>query len=196
MLLRLFICISIALLAGCSSNYKHSEKPATNTTAKTDTQEYLDPALGVLVFTPVDAQFEHKPQEKSAYLTADAVRKAFAKHAKRAGTAYKCIDDECLKRLNPEKFGYYVKLKVLHWENQPNEWPSERDRIEIVIMVFDATSHKELAWSSFKGESSWPVIAIPRPQHLLTEPIAEFIATLYEEELEEPVEIKKPSRLI
>jgi len=163
--------ITISLLFGCASTYKHSELQAPS--AK------LDSSKGVLISIPEDGWYEKTQYQNSGSMTANAIRAVFLKKAKRADVTNECKENECLNNINTEKYGYYVKPIILHWEERATEWSGKPDRIKIQLVIYDAFTKEEIANSSYTGKSKWATFGGDHPQDLLPDPTNEYVSNLY-----------------
>lgn len=172
MIRKLLIVGTITLIAGCTSTYKHSELQAAN--------EKLDSSEGVLISVPEDGWYGNTQYKNSGRMTANAVRAAFSKHATLADIAKSCKREQCLQNIDTQKYGYFVKPVILHWEERATEWSGKPDRVEIQIVVYDTDTKDELANASYTGKSKWATFGGDHPQDLLPEPTNEYVKSLYE----------------
>jgi len=165
------VLVLISFITGCNSTYTQSElhTPTTN----------LDASLGVLISTPEDGWYGNTQYRNSGRMTANAIRAAFSKHTSNVTISRECHGDDCLDNIDVEKFGYYVKPEILHWEERNTEWSGKPDRIEIQMVVFDSATQEELANSSYTGKSKWLTFGGEHPQDLLSEPTNEYVGNLY-----------------
>ncbi len=167
----LFILIVAILLSGCATAYKHNElKPIAIK---------LDPSQGVLISTPEDGWYESTQYRNSGRMTVNAVKAAFAKFASVVDIEDSCHGDDCFNAINKEKYGYYVKPEILHWEERATEWSGKPDRIEIQLAIFNAATKEEIANSSYTGKSKWATLGGDHPQDLLPEPTNQYVSSLY-----------------
>ncbi|MCG9738043.1 DUF4823 domain-containing protein [Shewanella insulae] len=171
MIKTITLLTSALLLTACSSTYQHSALQAP--IAK------LDPAKGVLIAMPKDGWYGDKVYRNSGRMTANAVRSAFSKYTSRVSIAADCVGDDCLKQLDANQFGYFVKPIILHWEDRATEWSGISDTIEIQLIVIDARTKQEIANASYTGKSKWASFGGDHPQDLLPEPTNEFVSSLY-----------------
>lgn len=171
MIKRLLILSAILLITACNSTYRHSELQTLSTK--------LDPRQGVLVSIPEDGWYESQPYRNSGQMTANAVRAAFAKNARKVDLAKSCRDEECLENIDIEEYGYFVKPVILHWEERATEWSGKPDRIEIQLVVYDTATRQELANSSYTGKSKWATFGGDHPQDLLPDPTNAYVSSLY-----------------
>ncbi len=190
---KILLVLSLCLMAGCASTYKHSELQAPSGRshlALTFSSTYkhselqaplakLDFSKGVLISIPDDGMYDNAQYHNSGRMTANAVRAAFSKNAKRADVTQKCKEDKCLNNINTEKYGYYVKPVILHWEDRATEWSGKPDRIEIQLIIFDSFTKKELVNFSYTGKSKWATFGGDHPQDLLSDPTNESVRKLY-----------------
>ena len=159
------------LLAGCSSTYQHSEllKPEVK----------LDPAVGVIISVPADGRYGNKKYPGSGRMTSDAVRSAFSKRTVKVDVTTDCHGESCLNMLDKQRFGYYVKPEILHWEERNTEWSGKPDKIEIQLVIYDLGSQKPVASTNFSGESKLASFGGDHPQDLLPQPIQKYVDSLY-----------------
>ncbi|WP_084684845.1 DUF4823 domain-containing protein [Methylohalobius crimeensis] len=173
MIIRILILTTVMMVvSGCASTYRHSELQAP--VAK------LDSSLGVLISVPEDGWYENTQYRNSGRMAANAVRAAFSKNARKVDIAQDCRDEECLDGIDAEKYGYFVKPVILHWEERATEWSGKPDRIEIQIVIYDAVTKSEVANSSYTGKSKWATFGGDHPQDLLPEPTNEYVSNLYQ----------------
>lgn len=171
MIKKILLFTSILIVTGCTSTYRHSALQVP--TAK------LDSNLGVLISIPEDGWYESRQYRNSGQMTANAVRAAFAKNARRVDLARNCQDETCLENIDIEKYGYFVKPVILHWEDRATEWSGKPDRIEIQLVVYDAITREELANTSYTGKSQWATFGGDHPQDLLPKPTNAYVSSLY-----------------
>jgi hypothetical protein len=168
----IMIFLLAASCAGCSSTYRYISPTVVG--------GHLNPAMGVAVSTPPDAQFENTVYNRSGAMTADAVRSAFAGHSGNVDIVTNCQGLGCLGRIDVAKFGYYVQPEILHWEDRATEWSGKSDRLEVRLIVYSTASRKQLASGTFSGKSKWGTLGGDHPQDLLAEPTDKFVADLYQ----------------
>ncbi len=167
------LCLLIAILAtGCASTYRYNELQPVTTK--------LDGTQGVLISTPQDGLYGKTIYRNSGKMTANAVRAAFSKYASRVDVVNSCHGDSCLSGIDKEKYGYYVKPEILHWEGRIIAWLGKPDRIEIQLVIFDAATKRQLANSSYTGKSKRATFGGDNPQDLLPEPTNRYVSSLYQ----------------
>ena len=167
----LMTTVALLFLAGCTSTYRHSDLQVALVK--------LDPSIGVLISTPENGWYNNTQYQNSGRMTANAVRAAFAKNAKKTDLVSGCKDEECLNEIDIEKYGYFVKPVILSWEDRATEWSGKPDRIEIQIVIFDAVTKQEIANSTYTGKSKWATFGGDHPQDLLAEPTDTYVNGLY-----------------
>ncbi len=164
--------VLIALLAsGCASTYRHS--------INRELENKLNKEEGVLISIPNNGWYGNTEYAGSGRMTAYAIRSAFAKHTSVVDLTSDCHGIECLKSINAQKYGYYVKPEIFHWEDRATEWSGKPDRIEVQVIIYDTKTRKELANTSITGESKWGTFGGDHPQDLLAEPIKNYVNSLY-----------------
>ncbi|MCL1067426.1 DUF4823 domain-containing protein [Shewanella olleyana] len=167
------ICSAVALLiiTGCSSSYQQNELQTP--------EVKLDRNLGVLISTPEDGWYEQIDYPNSGRMTANAVRNAFAKNARKVTVTSDCKQQQCLEDIDTEMFGYYVQPIILHWEDRSTEWSGKSDKVEIQIITYDAKTKQEIGNSTYSGKSQWATFGGDHPQDLLAEPTNQYVESLY-----------------
>ncbi len=168
---KMLFLLIVILATGCASSYKYNElKPVATK---------LDGTQGVLISTPQDGWYGNNQYRNSGKMTVNALQSAFSKYASRVDVVDFCHGDDCLSGIDTEKYGYYVKPEILHWEERATEWSGKPDRIEIQLVIFDAATKKEIANSSYTGKSKWATFGGDHPQDLLPEPTNQYVTSLY-----------------
>ena len=164
---------SIAIfVTGCASTYQYNDFRSIKTK--------LDRFKGVLISTPEDGWYGNTTYRNSGRMTAKAVRAAFSKYVSRVDVINTCHGDDCLNLIDTEKYGYYVKPEILHWEDRATEWSSKPDRIEIQLVIYDAVTKNELLNSSYTGKSKLSTFGGDYPQNLLPEPTNHSVSSMYQ----------------
>lgn len=165
------LLIAALIASGCASSYEH-----TPLTAPT---QQLDSDKSVLIATPNDGSYESANYANSGRMTAVAVQAAFAQHTSNVAVSTECSDIDCLKISQTTIADYYVVPEILHWEDRNTEWSGKKDRLEIMLTVYDATDGTELSSTKISGKSKWATFGGDHPQDLLPEPLKQYLATLY-----------------
>jgi Domain of unknown function (DUF4823) len=169
--LGIIAILSMILISGCSSTYETKQLSTI--------ENKLDGNRRVLVSTPKDGRYGSTLYQGSGEMTANAVKIAFSRHALSVDLDNTCPDQNCLSSIDSQKYGYYVKPDILHWEDRATEWSGKSDRIEIRITVYDAVSKSVLVDSTFLGKSKWATFGGDHPQDLLPVPTEQFVNALY-----------------
>jgi hypothetical protein len=168
----LFLLASASLLmVGCASTYQQRDMHAPTAA--------LDSTKRVLVAVPQNGQFGQTVYEESGTMTAEAIVAAFGKHASGADIISGCVGEDCLNVVDDSMCGYLVMPIIRHWEDRATEWSGKSDRVEIQLVIFDATSKEEIANSTYTGKSKWMTFGGDHPQDLLTEPTEDLVSSLY-----------------
>jgi hypothetical protein len=167
--LRLLGCLII--LSGCSATY---EQVIVQPTASK-----LERGKGVFISVPKDGWYGKIEYRNSGRMTADAVKSAFSRFSNTVDVSTECIGKECLKKINPNQYTYYVEPLIMHWEDRNTEWSGIPDRIEIKLIIYDVKTGVEIASSIMNGKSKWATFGGDHPQDLLPEPINAYVASLY-----------------
>lgn len=170
--LMLLILFVVMILVGCSPNYNHQKLQSVD--------QKLDSSEGVLISIPENGWYENTEYRNSGKMTANAVRAAFSKYTSRVDVTNKCHGDDCFGIIDFEKYGYYVKPEILHWEERATEWSGIPDQIEIQLAVYDVITKEELANYSYTGKSKWLTFGGDHPQDLLPEPTNRNVRKLYQ----------------
>ena len=168
---KLLFLLIVVFASGCVSTYKYNELQHVTTK--------LDGTQGVLISTSQDGWYGNTQYHNSGKMTANAVRSAFSKYASIVDVVNSCHGDDCLSDIDKEKYGYYVKPEILHWEDRVTEWSGKPDRIEIQIVIFDTATKREVANLSYTGKSKFATWGGDHPQDLLPEPTNHYVSSLY-----------------
>lgn len=171
MIKKIFIFSIIFSLTGCVSTYKN------NVLIQNKTK--LNPALAVLVGTPLNGAYGGDIYQNSGEATAHAVRSAFMRHANVVEVSEKCSNIECLKVEANSKYGYLVVPVILHWEDRATEWSGIKDKLEIKMVVYSLEG-VEVAGTIIYGKSKWATFGGDHPQDLLPAPIQNYVQSLYQ----------------
>jgi uncharacterized protein YceK len=166
----ILLIFTLTLLSGCAATYKST--PLSETASK------LERGTPVLIATPANGRFEATVYANSGTMTAMAVRSAFARFASTTSVSSGCEKLECLEKSHAGGNIYFVVPEILHWEDRATEWSGRPDRIEVKLSVFD-TVGQELSATIFTGKSKWATFGGDHPQDLLTEPLNQYVDTLY-----------------
>ena len=161
--------IVFVVLTGCAASYQQSQL--------TELTISLDPSKAILISTPDDGWYGEKEYRNSGKMTANAVKRAFSKHAKTSLVTNTCSNVDCV---DAQQFAYLAVPSILHWEDRATEWSGKSDRLEVQLMVFDVKTGTELANATLTGKSQWASFGGDHPQDLLDKPIDEYVAALYE----------------
>ena len=102
------------------------------------------------------------------------------KNVRKVDLADDCREDECLSKIDIEKYAYFIKPVILSWEDRATEWSGRPDRIEIQLVIYDAVTKQELASSSYTGRSKVATLGGDHPQDLLEEPTNAYVNSLYQ----------------
>jgi len=168
---RVLVALFTLATMGCTTTYDfHNQRVV---------KSWLDKNRGVLVSVPQDAWYENTQYPNSGRMTANAIRTAFLQHTRRVDVTDTCHGDECLNGIDTDKYGYYVKSEILHWEERGTGWPGKSDRIEIQLAIYDALSKKEIASTKCTGRGKWATFGGHHPQDLLDAPTSYYVTSLY-----------------
>lgn len=168
---NIFLVIVIALLSGCTAKY--DQVKVQSPTSK------LISGKSVLIATPENGEYGNIIYPSSGEMTALAVRASFAKFSNNIEISKNCSSLKCLKNGENGAFNYYVIPQILHWEDRATTWSGKPDIIEVKISVYDSQSGNILASTIIKGKSKWATFGGDHPQDLLTEPLDEYVESLY-----------------
>lgn len=169
---KVSVVLFVVFMVGCASSYKYSNLQSPS--------NKLDGTIGVLISIPEDGRYGDRQYRNSGTMTANEIKSAFYKYASKVDLINTCHGDDCLDSIDTEKYGYYVKPEILHWEDRATEWSGKPDRITIQLVVYDAVNKKELTNSSYSGKSKWATFGGDHPQDLLSEPTNKYVGSLYQ----------------
>jgi len=168
---RFFILSLAALLLACASTYKNEVvfKPSAK----------LERGRAVLVATPKNGFYNKEEYPSSRRQTAAVTQAAFARFSNQVAVSSSCTDLACLQTEGKQHYAYFVVPEILHWEDRATEWSGKPDRIEVKLVVFDGQSAMEIASIIISGKSKWGTFGGDHPQDLLSEPIKQYVESLY-----------------
>ena len=170
MIKKIIIVVISFLMASCTA-YQHTSSQVP--------KHKFDRSGGVFISTSKDGWYEENRYKNSGEMTSRELKKAFSKYAIKTTITNQCHGDDCFNIIDVERFSYYVKPVILHWEDRATEWSGKPDRIEIQVIIYDAVTKEEISNSSFKGKSKWATLGGDHPQDLLLDPISEYVSSLY-----------------
>jgi hypothetical protein len=163
--------ISLFLITGCSSTFKHSEIiPLT---------EKLDTSKGVLISIPKDGWHKNIKYDKSGEMTAKAIKDAFSQYVSKVDLVAECSNDQCLNTIDVTEYGYFVKPEIVHWEDRATGITGLSDKIEIKIGIYDTKTSIKLASATYLIRSNLLTFGGDKPQDLLMEPTSLYVDRIY-----------------
>ncbi len=168
MKVALAVALSLGLTA-CASTYTRQ--------TVTSTQSELVPTGSVLIATPYNGSYGDENYPASGSATGNAVRAAFGRFSNNVQIEASCSEFSCLTS-NPKSFDYYIVPQILHWEDRATEWSGKKDKIEVKITVYSRDGNP-IASQIISGKSKWLTFGGDHPQDLLSEPINEYVQSLY-----------------
>jgi hypothetical protein len=164
--------IVVILLSGCTATY--------NVNRGNDEGVQLAATKGVYIIIPDDGSYGDKQYANSGQMTASAVEVEFSKYAAHVIISDKCALDACLETLRDSKYGYLVEPNIIHWEDRATEWSGKPDKISVKISVYDLSSGDRLSQVILDGKSKWATFGGDHPQDLLSEPVSNYVTSLYD----------------
>lgn len=170
--MRNFIAILVAVnLLGCVSTYKQD--------VVTPIGSKLERGKAVLIATPKNGTYDKKEYQASGQQTASAVQSAFARFSDKVLISSRCSDLACLQSESANGYTYLVVPEIFHWEDRNTEWSGIPDRVEVKLVIFDSRSNSVVASIVISGKSKWATFGGDHPQDLLSEPIKQYVDSLY-----------------
>lgn len=132
------------------------------------------------VSVPRDGQYGATTYHGTGQMTAQTIAGAFAKYLDKSETGLRVEDaEQALARARELGADYLVLPLILHWEDRATEWSGRRDKIEVKITVVDVVSERNLGGGVISGKSSWWTFGGDHPEDMLSEPVNEFVGTLF-----------------
>jgi len=175
-LIRLTMVVAI-LVAGCSS-YQDLVDSTRGYTAR------LSRDASVCVATPKDASIVYSPGKsgdtggtypESGQTAASIIAKAFAKHASKVEVVPEMRSlAEAMKRAKADGFRVLVWPTLISWTEVSER---RRDQIEVKMVLYDTAERKALDTVTIRAKSVKS--ALSTPTELLTEPVSEYVNSLY-----------------
>lgn len=139
----------------------------------------LDHRQPVLISVPRDASYGAIFYRGSGTKTARAVQAAFRRHASQADMVAECGQTDCLILASQRAYGYFVRPEILHWEDRATYWSGRPDRVEVRLTLYDLATGLPIASHVFAGAQRPATAGRGRPEDLLAEPLAHYLASLY-----------------
>ena len=170
-LIRLSFVMIMLVMSGCTSTYKRTDLKTLSSPLK--------PNESVAISIPANGRYNNELYQNSGEMTAIAIKTAFARHSTDAVIVENCQDVNGVKQIKDQHFKYYVKPRILHWEERATEWSGKPDRIEIQLSIYDVISGEQISKTSYTGKSKWATFGGDHPQDLLTTPTQRFVDSLY-----------------
>lgn len=168
----LSILMLAILLSGCTATY--------NINRGNDEGVQLNTTKGVYIIVPKDGRYGDILYSNSGQMTASVIETEFSKYATHVNISRKCTLDSCLMTLKDSDYGYLVEPIILHWEDRATEWSGKPDIISVKISVYELSSGDRLSQVILEGKSKWATFGGDHPQDLLSEPVSNYIKSLYD----------------
>jgi hypothetical protein len=166
----LMVALLATALSGCVATY--TKTPVAMAQVK------LKPGATIAVATPRNGAYGDKTYTDSGAATANAVRAAFARYAGEITVVPECQIVACLREKAPAA-SYLAVPEILHWEDRATEWSGKKDKLEIKLSIYAAGVADVVASTVLAGKSKWATFGGDHPQDLLTEPLTEYVGSLY-----------------
>jgi hypothetical protein len=138
----------------------------------------MTPGASIAVATPRNGSYGDKVYPDSGIATANAVRSAFARHAGEVTVVPGCQMEACLREAVPSA-SYFAVPEILHWEDRATEWSGKKDKLEIRLSIYSTSQGNVIASTVLSGKSKWATFGGDHPQDLLSEPLNEYVGSLY-----------------
>ncbi|MHB1307268.1 MAG: DUF4823 domain-containing protein [Limisphaerales bacterium] len=142
--------------------------------------DQVSPSAKFLVAATADGVYGSQTYPGSGMAVARTFEKALLRHA-RSVTVLPVQGDVEAAILQASELGCAVLVfpRIVHWEDRATEWSGRRDKLSLIVRVMDVGSGRCLRDAEISGKSSWFTFGGDHPQDLLSEPIQEFVATLF-----------------
>jgi len=170
---RFFVIIWVLLIASCADTHK---------VVRTDGSPnmLLESNSTIFIAVPRDGVYGANTYHGSGQNTAQIILSAFAKRSRntevgRTSQSYKEARETALSK----KLEYLVYPVILHWEDRATAWSGIPDRVEVKIDVVETASDRSIASAVVKGASGIATLGGDRPQDLLSDPVEEFVSSLF-----------------
>lgn len=170
---RLSVIITALFLTACADTHQliRSNVSASKRLTQSDS---------IFVVIPNDGVYGADAYQGSGQNTAQIIYSAFAKrtHLVTMGSSVQNFNQaQEIARNKRQKFLVYPT--ILHWEDRATEWSGISDKVEVKIEVVDIVTGSNIASVVVKGDSGLATLGGDHPQDLLSEPIEEFVLSLY-----------------
>lgn len=133
----------------------------------------------VYIVTPRDGSYGSTQYTGSGTGVATALEAAFSRYASDAIVGpYADSVASALDAAREKSCSYVVIPRITHWEDRATEWSGRRDKLGLFVRVVRVTDGTEIKSAEISGKSSWFTFGGDKPQDLLREPIAVFVASV------------------
>lgn len=134
----------------------------------------------ILIAVPEDGVYGTSNYRGSGQNAAQIIYSAFAERTSRARVSRAIQSfDEALATCRQSGQKYLVYPTILHWEDRATEWSGIPDKVEVKIEIVDSASGQAVTSAIVKGKSGLATFGGDHPQDLLSEPVAQFVSSLY-----------------
>ena len=169
----LWVIAITSLLAACADTHQLIRNEASPSTLLTSSDTNY-------IAVPKDGAYGATIYSGSGQNTAQIIYSSFAKHTHDAKVGRSTQSfDEALKSASSGGQKYLVYPIVLHWEDRATEWSGISDKIEIKVELVDVATGSTITSAIVKGKSGLATFGGDHPQDLLSEPVEEFVSSLY-----------------
>jgi hypothetical protein len=149
------LLMAVLMLSSCTQELGVKNVTTRQGTLSTDRFAYVS--------MPRDGQYGATNYHGTGRFTAQTVAGAFSRYLKKTETAVRVEETgAALARARELGADYLVMPLILHWEDRATQWSGKRDKIGVIT-----------------GKSTWWTFGGDHPEDMLSEPVNEFVGTLF-----------------
>lgn len=129
---------------------------------------------------PKDGSFGSAQYTGSGAMVAQEIGAAFSPYMRETvtGAHYEPMD-AAVTSASKGEYDYLIYPKILHWEDRDTEWSGRPDVTPVKVTIIDVSSGKVVDSGIIGGESKIMSWGGDRPEDLLSKPLADYAAELF-----------------
>jgi Domain of unknown function (DUF4823) len=169
----LSVLIMASFLAACADTHQLIRE-------NTSSGIRLNPNDTIVIAVPEDGFYGGDTYQGTGKHAAQIIYSAFAKYTQAAEVGHLTQGfNEALGLASKSGKKYLVYPTILHWEDRATEWSGIPDKVELKIEIISVATGKAISTAFVNGKSGLATFGGDHPQDLLSDPVEEFVSTLY-----------------
>jgi len=166
------LLLFILTITSCADSHQLIRTSSNSVKLKSEISAYIS--------IPRDGRYGEINYTGSGATTSQIILLAFSKYLTQVetGNEYQSYK-EAFNHAKKNNFEYLIFPLILAWEDRATAWSSIPDKISIKISIIKVSKSKTIESVIIKGKSGIATFGGDHPQDLLTEPVDEFVKTLF-----------------